>query len=741
VSKEAAARSPEARDPGSLAASAGPIVIASNRLPFTVGRTRSGLERAASSGGLVSALEPVLRSRGGTWVGWPGIDLRPGETWPEGDEPYRISPVELDATEIEHYLHGFSNRALWPLLHSLSFSPSYDREDFQRYEQVNRRFAESVLRESQPGELIWIHDYHLMLAPSMIRESRPEARLAFFLHVPFPPFDLFRLLPWDRELLRGLLACDLIGFHVRRYGLNFLDCVEQRLGSRIDKTAMTVEHANRAIRVGAFPIGIQYEEFEKRAREAPPQPETERERVVLGVDRLDYTKGITQRITAFERLLELYPEHRERVVLLQLAVPSRSEVAAYRELKTEIDGLVGQVNGRFATATWSPIRYLYRSVSPERLAAIYRDAEVALVTPLRDGMNLVAKEFVASQVKDPGVLVLSQLAGAAETMRECLLVNPYDVEATAETIHRALTMDEAERRSRMTALQRRETRDNLQSWVHSFLSAAAAHRDPPSPLSEEDFQAWLGPYLTRPHLAIFLDYDGTLTPLRQHPSEAILPGSMRAAIERCAKRPDTDVAIVSGRSLADVREMVGLPALTYAGNHGLEIEGAGIAEFRHEDLVHYSHRTPALVEALGEVSVDGAWTESKGPTLTYHYRRVPANRWPELLARAREIITAAGFQFRDAHAALEARPPIGWDKGRAVLHILRERYGPGWAEKVRVVYAGDDQTDEDAFRFLEGLAMTFRVGASDTLTAAARRLPDVNAVLTLLEWLGERDGV
>ncbi len=739
MSKETAARSPEARAPGSHTASGGPIVVASNRLPFTVGRTRGGLERTASSGGLVSALEPVLRSRGGTWVGWPGLELRPGERWPEGDEPYRISPVQLDAAEIEHYLHGFSNRALWPLLHSLSFLPSYDREDFQRYEEVNRRFAESVLRESQPDELIWIHDYHLMLVPSMIREQRPEARLAFFLHVPFPPFDLFRLLPWDREILRGLLACDLIGFHIRRYGLNFLDCVDQRLGSRVDVATMTVEHANRAIRVGAFPIGIEYGEFEKRAREAPPQPETERERVVLGVDRLDYTKGITQRIAAFERLLELYPEHRERVVLLQLAVPSRSEVAEYRELKTEIDGLVGQVNGRFATATWSPIRYLYRSFSPERLAAIYRDAEVALVTPLRDGMNLVAKEYVASQVKDPGVLVLSQLAGAAETMRECLLVNPYDVEATAETIHRALTMDETERRSRMTALQRRENRDNVQSWVHSFLSAAAAHRAAPSPLSVEDFEAWLGPYLTRPHLAIFLDYDGTLTPLRQHPSEAVLASDMRAAIERCAGRPDTDVAIISGRSLADVRQMMNLPDLTYAGNHGLEIEGAGVAAFQHEDLVHYSHRTPALAEALEEVSVDGAWTEAKGPTLTYHYRRVPANRWPELLTRAREIITAAGFQFREAHAALEARPPIGWDKGRAVLHILRERYGPSWAEKVRVVYAGDDQTDEDAFRFLEGLSMTFRVGDSDTLTAAARRLPDVNAVLALLEWLGERE--
>ncbi len=501
---------------------------------------------------------------------------------------------------------------------------------------------------------------------------------------------------------------------------------------------MVVEHGDRAVQVGSFPIGIEYSEFEARAREAPPQPETARERVVLGIDRLDYTKGIPERIRAFERLLEMHPEYREHVVLLQLAVPSRSQVAEYRELKREIDGLIGELNGRFATATWSPVRYFYRSITPERLAALYRDADVALVTPLRDGMNLVAKEYVASQVNDPGVLVLSRLAGAAETMREALLVNPYDVDGTAEAIHRALTMDEPERRSRMDALRKREARDDVHSWVRAFLSAATEGHTRPRPLSSEDLEAWVGAYMTRPKLTLFLDYDGTLAPLVPNPAEAFMSDDMRAALERCAARSDTDVAIVSGRALHDVRQMVDNPALTYAGNHGLEISGASIEDFRHEDLIHYRARTDTLAEALDEVAVDGAWTESKGPTLTYHYRRVPEKVRPGLVRRARAIITAAGFQARDAHAAIEARPPIGWDKGRAVLHILRERHGPAWSNETRVIYIGDDETDEDAFRFLAGLAMTFRVGAADTLTSASRRLPNVDAVRTLLDWLAQR---
>jgi trehalose 6-phosphate synthase/phosphatase len=716
-----------------------PIVVAANRLPFAVQRTPQGLERRHSPGGLVSALEPVLRKRGGIWIGWPGIELREGEEIPSGGEPYRLAPVSLGENEISRYYHGFSNRTLWPLFHSLPGHARFDRRDFETYERVNQRFADTIAEEAENTDLVWIQDYQLMLAPEQVRLAMPSARVALFLHIPFPPYDIFRLLPWDHELLRGLLACDMIGVHTWGYAQNLLDCFERRLGSRVDRELMTVEYGDRAVQVGVFPIGIDFRSFEQRARQAPVQPRSA-QRVVLGVDRLDYTKGIPERIQAFQRLLELHPEHREQVVLLQLAVPSRSQVAEYRQLKREIDELVGQVNGRFATATWSPIRYLYRALSQERLAAIYRDADVGLVTPLRDGMNLVAKEFVASQIDDPGVLILSSLAGAAETMREALLVNPYNPEATAEAIHRALTMDETERRSRIEALRKREQRDDVHAWVQAFLARAVTTQATLNPLTAQDFQSWLGGYLSRPRLSLFLDYDGTLTELCDHPSKAVLSTEMREALERVSARSDTDVAIVSGRSLEAVETIVDHSGLTYAGNHGLEISGPGIADFRHEDLVHYQERTDELAATLREVAVDGAWTEAKGPTLTYHYREVVPEERPKLLDRAREIIAVAGFQARDAHCAIEARPPIGWDKGRAVLHILRARYGLAWSEQARVIYVGDDQTDEDAFRFLAGLAATFRVGPADTLTSATRRLPNVDSVRSLLEWLADRSG-
>ena len=715
-----------------------PVVVASNRLPFTFKRTDKGLVREPSAGGLVSALEPVLRKRGGTWVGWPGIDVWEGENIAAHGEAYRIRPVALSETEVQRYYHGFSNRTLWPLMHSLAPRARFDARDFVHYEEVNTRFGMAAAEEGEDAGLIWIHDYQLLLAPAEVRKRLPDTRLAFFLHIPFPPYDIFRLLPWDRELLRGLLACDLIAFHVRGYVQNFLDCVERTLGARVDRDEMLIEYGDRTTRVRALPLGIEFERYEELARAAPPPPETARERVVLGVDRLDYTKGIPERMLAFERLLERHPEHREEVILLQLAVPSRSQVAEYRDLKREIDEIVGRINGRFATAGWSPIRYLYRTVDQQRLCGIYRDADVALVTPLRDGMNLVAKEFVACQVDQPGVLVLSRLAGAAETMREALLVNPYDIDGSAETLHRALTMEEEERASRVTALRRRERRDDLSAWVSAFLEEAGVERAALPPLQGADFSAWLDAFLKSHRLALFLDYDGTLTPLREHPSKARLTPRVRKALVACAERSDVDVSIVSGRSLADVQKMVRVPELTFAGNHGLEIDGGDIPHFAHEDLVHYGQRAEALASDLERCEVDGAWTEHKGPTLTYHYRAVPENRRGELAEEVRGIVAMHGYQSRDAHCAVEARPPIGWDKGRAVLHILRTRYGLAWSEEVRVIYVGDDQTDEDAFRFLAGLSTTFRVGSVDTPTAATRRLPDVDAVSALLEWLAAR---
>ena len=728
-----------AREGSSSVRSERPVVVVSNRLPFTFSRTSKGLERSPSQGGLVSALEPVLRTRGGTWVGWPGIEVRNGEQIAVPGEPYRITPVLLSENEIQRYYHGFSNRTLWPLMHSLATQARFEARDWESYQKVNERFGEAACEEVTDAGLVWVHDYQLLLAPSTIRRRLPESPLAFFLHIPFPPFDIFRLLPWDREILRGLLSCDLIGFHVPSYAKNFLDCAERTLGARVNHREMLVEYGDRTTRVGAFPIGIEFDQYESLANQAPRRTDTPREQVVLGVDRLDYTKGIPERIQAFERLLELHPEHREKVVLLQLAVPSRSQVAEYRALKRELDEMVGRVNGRFAAANWSPIRYLYRSVPQEHLCGLYRDADVALVTPLRDGMNLVAKEFIACQVEEPGVLILSRLAGAADTMREALLVNPYDINGTAEAIHRALTMDEAERRSRVAALRRREKRDNLDAWVTNFIEASGAERASLAPPSPEEFEAWLGEFLKTYQLALFLDYDGTLCPLSEHPSKATLSAAMRKVLRGCADRDDIDVAIISGRSLEDVRAMLNEPDLTFAGNHGLEIAGPELPHFVHEDLTHYRHRAEDLAKNLERCAVDGAWVESKGPTLTYHYRAVPENRRSALVDDVRETINEAGYQALDAHCAVEARPPIGWDKGRAVLHVLRSRYGPTWSEDGRVIYIGDDQTDEDAFRFLSGLAITFRVGSADTPTAASRRLPDVEAVCALLSWLGTRE--
>jgi trehalose 6-phosphate synthase/phosphatase len=718
--------------------SGGRLVVLSNRLPVTLRAGPDGRRRIErSAGGLVAALEPALRRRGGTWVGWSGAPGSPGAELDGAGGGYRIAPVALSQGEVRRYYQGFSNRTLWPLFHSFPTRMELARDEWLAYEEVNQRFARVAAAEGEDVSLFWIHDYQLMRAAAPLRRVRPGARIAFFLHVPFPAYDLFRILPWDRELLRGLLACDLVGFHCAGYAANFLDCVERLLGARVDREAGQVEHGERTVAIGVFPLGIDYELFERRAREASAEDER-RERIVLGVDRLDYTKGLPEKLRAFERLLELHPEHRGRVVLLQIAEPSRGEVAEYQRQKREVDELVGRVNGRLGTPRWTPVRYLHRSVPPEELAGLYRDADVALVTPLRDGMNLVAKEYVASQLDDAGVLILSRLAGAAETMHEAIRVNPYNVDLVAESLHQALTMDAGERTARMRALQQRERRRDVHAWLEGFLRAAGGPPQRIRPVGAADLTAWLGAFAHGFRLSLFLDYDGTLAPIADHPSEARLPKSARDLIAACVGRPDTEVAVVSGRALADVRRHVDLDGVVLAGNHGLEIEGPGLAPFSHPDLPHFEARARAIADALRRACEPGAWVEAKGASLTLHYRQAEPAAQARIAERARAVIHDGGFQVREAHCAVEARPPLGWDKGHAVLHVLRARHGPAWSEGVRVVYVGDDDTDEDAFRVLQGLGVTFRVGHAERPTLAAHRLPNVEAVETLLRWVAER---
>lgn len=717
---------------GTKSSSPAPITLVSNRLPLTFQMGQRALEGQRSVGGLVSALEPVLEKRAGKWVGWAGAQLTREVQARLAENPYPLVAVDLSSSEVDRYYHGLSNRTLWPLFHCFPGLARFNQADWDVYAQVNEKFATAAVDVSSAETLIWVQDYHLMVTPMWIRRMRPEARLAFFLHIPFPPLDILRLLPWSRELLRGVLSCDLVGFHVATYTRNFLDCCEQLLGARVDRQTHVVHYAGRATRVGSFPIGIDYDYYEGLAK-AAPTAEPRREKLVLGVDRLDYTKGISERLLAFERLLELHPEHREHVVFLQLAVPSRSQVAEYRDLKRQIDELVGRINGRFSTATWSPIRYLYQSVPPERLVSLYRDSHVALVTPGRDGMNLVAKEYVACQTGDPGVLVLSRLAGAAETMSEAVLVNPYDLERTAQSLHRALTMDERERRERMEALQSRERRLNVTWWVESFLAAAreadrALHRP-----DERDFARWFADPAGRRNLAVFVDADSVLHKGSNGLGRAV--ANVRAALDRLSRTADIDVGVVSARSLEELRAELGdLPA-TLVASLGLEVLRPGEGPVVHEDFVHHRERMRGLKRDLQAIS--GSVVRGTSVSLRFELRP-DANGRGKSIAQARTLMTRAGFRTCDVTNGVEALVPSPLDPALAIMQVVRDLHGQGWSERVRVVYVSGDASQDETLRKFLGLGPVFQVGVADTPPTDVLPLPDLESLAAMFEWLSAR---
>ncbi|XP_026272691.1 uncharacterized protein LOC113202601 [Frankliniella occidentalis] len=752
----------------------GSLIVVSNRLPFVLKRNEETkkLERKASPGGLVTAVAPVVVKGGGYWVGWPGIHLEnPDEAIPESDPADRtptaglrsdkVRAVHADPKVFDSYYNGCCNNTFWPLFHSMPDRASFSAEHWKNYYNVNKEFAQKTLsalaevsKEQSPESgppIVWVHDYHLMLASNWIRQGAEEmnlrCKLGFFLHIPFPPWDIFRLFPWSDEVLQGMLGCDMVGFHIEDYCLNFVDCCQRRLGCRVDRKNMLVEHGGRTVRVRPLPIGIPFDRFVQLAQSSP-RVISGTTKIVLGVDRLDYTKGLVHRLKAFEMLLEKHPEHLEKVTLLQISVPSRTDVKEYQELKEEMDQLVGRINGRFTTPNWSPIRYIYGCVSQDELAAFYRDAAVALVTPLRDGMNLVAKEFVACQINEPpGVLIVSPFAGAGEMMHEALICNPYEIGAAAEVIHRALTMPEDERQLRMNYLRRREKINDVNCWMRSFLKAMGSliYEDGEEtlpttmqPVTMDDFEEYLAKYVGSKHkLALLLDYDGTLAPIAPHPDLAILPPETRNVLERLSNMSDVYIAIISGRNVNNVKEMVGINGITYAGNHGLEILHPDGSRFVHPMPIEFEGKVSDLLKQLQEkVCRDGAWVENKGALLTFHYRETPIEVRPTMVAKAKQLIEDAGFRAGRAHCAIEAKPPVQWNKGRASLYILRTAFGVDWEERVRIIYAGDDVTDEDAMEALKGMAATFRVTSSQIVrTAAERRLPSTDSVLTMLKWV------
>ncbi|MGH7546717.1 MAG: bifunctional alpha,alpha-trehalose-phosphate synthase (UDP-forming)/trehalose-phosphatase [Gemmatimonadales bacterium] len=722
-----------------------PLVVVSNRLPFTAERGPGGIGVRRSPGGLVAALEPVLTQHGGVWVGWTGVTQEgsnaAGAVAVPASGPVTYRAVSLTAHEVSLYYAGFANGTLWPLFHYFVGRTRIDGNSWRVYERVNERFARAAAEASTDDALVWVHDYQLLRVPYYLRQRAPRRRIALFLHIPFPAADVLRVLPWSRALMRGMLASDLVGVHIPSYAEHFLTGAERLLGCEVDRASGLVRFEGREVSVQAHPISIDVGLIERLAHDAGP-PRTrgpQRPAEILGVDRLDYTKGIRERLLAVERLLERYPVYRGRVTFTQVLVPSRERVAEYSALKRELDETVGRINGRFSEPEWSPIRYLVRSLPPAELVARYREADVALVTPLRDGMNLVAKEYVASQLENDGVLILSEMAGAADELQEAVLVNPFDTEDVAAALHRALSMPEDERRARMSALRHRVRAHDVQTWVARFLDAAEhaseqAHATvaPPAEVARRALAPWLA---QRSTVALFLDYDGTLTPIVPRPEDARLSDAARQTLDQAARTPNLDTVIVSGRSLADIQPLVGVPGLTYVGNHGFEIEGPGIS-YRHEGFAAAQGALTAAAHDLAALAVAGARVEHKGATLAYHTCNVPPNDRERVERAAATILRRHRLNVVPGKAIVEGRPPVRWDKGRAVLYVLVRRHGADWPSRVRALYIGDDVTDQDAFRSLQGIGRSICVEhPAGGGSGADYTLPDPEAVMQLLRWL------
>ncbi len=458
----------------------GRLLVVSNRLPFTVELEGGEVRSRRTVGGLASGVDGYLRARqeagGGAcaWVGWPGATVGEGDRAAVRSTilaEHAACPVFLDEDEVTGFYDGFCNGTLWPLLHYFPSLVRLEERDWAAYVRVNERFRDAVLEILEPGDTVWVHDYQLMLLPGLLRAARPDVSIAFFLHVPFPAFEVFRILPdaWSRALLHGLLGADVVGFHTLDYVRHFLRCAE-RLGG-IESREGEIRHGSRVTLVDAFPIGIDFGRFAAAAtlpevaaaREALREPLGDR-RVVLSVDRLDYTKGILSRLRAFERFLETSPAWLGRVTLVVVAVPSRERVESYQLMRTQIEQSVGRINGRFGSVAWAPVVYQFRALEFPDLVALYLRADVALVTPLRDGMNLVAKEYLASRADETGVLVLSDTAGAARELGEAVLVNPYHMEGLAHAIASALEMPIAEQRAGNRIMRARLRRYDVARW-------------------------------------------------------------------------------------------------------------------------------------------------------------------------------------------------------------------------------------------------------------------------------------
>ena len=680
-----------------------------------------------------------------------GVADFPQEDWDQViasqavDQDFDVLPVFVDKDLYENYYNGFANSVLWPLFHYFSNLADYETRYFDAYVQVNQLFAEKIVPLLEPGDQVWIHDYQLMLLPHLLRQKRPEATIGFFLHIPFPSYEIFRLLPteWKKTLLHGVMGADLIGFHTYDYVQHFLQSVKMLLG--VDNYFHNLQYQDRLVRIDLFPIGIDYNKF----HDAASDPEVEEirdkirkdlgdKKIIFSVDRLDYSKGLMNRLNGFEYFLERYPEWREKMVFVLNIVPSRGTIPAYNDRKKMIEEKIGTVNGRFSSISWQPVIYRYNHLSFKELVALYQAADVALITPLRDGMNLVAKEYVASSTGGRGVLILSELAGAASELSEAILVNPTDTSDVASSITRALAMPLYEQRNRIGLMQRRLQEYDVFKWVNDFMDQLIQVKQEQQKqkvklLDDKTMDGIRRHYHGAKNRLLLLDYDGTLVPFSRIPSEAAPDNAVRDLLGRLAADPKNHVVIISGRDVTSLDRWLGQLPVTLVAEHGasFKMRNAG-----WQQLVSVSDLWKDEIRRVMQLFVlrcAGSFVEEKTNTIAWHYRNTQTglgfSRSRELLNTLSQLIQNTTLQVIDGNKVVEVRIG-GFDKGATALKIINEM-DPDF-----VLCMGDDTTDEDMFKALEGEAYTIKVnnGASSaqyTILSQQQVLPLLQSLLQL----------
>jgi len=704
------------------------LLVVSNRLPIVITQEQGELKFQGSAGGLVSGLSAYLDSLKGSsfaksdyvWVGWPGVTVEnklQEQVKSKVLSQFRAYPVFLTERAMEKFYYGFCNKTIWPLFHYFPTYAVYQNDFYLHYKCVNQIFCEAVIDVMQPDDVVWIHDYHLMLLPKLLRDKKPQISIGFFLHVPFPSFELFRLLPmtWRSEILQGLLGADLIGFHTYDYTQYFLRCVLRILG--YEHNMGNILLPDRLVKVDTLPMGIDFQKFQAEAATSGSQKDEswkalENFKIVLSIDRLDYTKGILKRLQGYELFLEKNPQWQKKVVLVVVVVPSRVAVEHYQQIKKQIDELVGKINGRFGTIGWTPILYQYKFIPFQPLVSLYAASDVALITPLRDGMNLIAKEYIASRTKKTGVLILSEMAGAAKELAEAVVINPNNIEEIAGALKTSLEMPEKEQIRRNRIMQDRLKSYDVVRWANDFLSQLLSIKAEQKRLRSKLLLAPAKERLLRDfsqarQRLIFLDYDGTLVPFADDPQMVQPSDELLTILRNLSQHPGNEVVLISGRDRSTMQRWFG------SINAGLVAEHGVWTQEKNQDwqLIKPLNNNwkPTIMPLLATYAdrLPRAFVEEKEFSVVWHYRRAD----PELAStRAKELVddlvnfTAnIDIQILQGSKVVEVRCG-GVNKGNAAARFLAENnFG-------FILAVGDDWTDEDLFKILPDTAYSIRVG-------------------------------